>query len=346
MLKIFRKDKTKQKNEVMVDLKSNVQSTDEDVITDKKTSIFVRLKEGLAKTRRSFSMGLAQLILGKKEIDAALLEEIEAILIAADVGISTTRKITQQLKDNISRKTIQNPEALFEALKEIMLAMLLPVSQPLSPLETAKPYVILVVGVNGAGKTTTIGKLAKNFQILGKKVMLAAGDTFRAAAIEQLQAWGERSGIPVISQQAGADSASVIFDALQSSVAKGYDILIADTAGRLHTQTHLMEELKKVKRVIAKISQDAPHEVLLVLDASIGQNALIQAQKFTEALDVSGIVVTKLDGTAKGGIIFAIADALKIPIRYIGIGEGLEDLKPFDPKLFVEALFADNIQYD
>jgi fused signal recognition particle receptor len=231
-------------------------------------------------------------------------------------------------------------------LKSLLIDILKPMAQPLMIDTHQTPFVILVVGINGSGKTTTIGKLAKHFQHKGKKVMLAAGDTFRAAAIEQLEVWGVRNQIPVISQQAGSDTASVIFDALQSATAKGVDILIADTAGRLHTQHHLMEELKKVKRVMGKISSTAPHEILLVLDAGIGQNALVQAKKFTEALNITGLVLTKLDGTAKGGIIFTIADTLKIPIRYIGIGEGIDDLKPFEPTLFVEALFSDENDTD
>lgn len=302
--------------------------------------VFTRLKQGLAKTRKSFTAGLSNIILGKKQIDGELLDEIETRLLMADVGVETTEQVIKSLTDNLSRKEISEPAILLDNLKQILKDILQPVCVPLD-VNTHKPYVILMVGINGAGKTTSIGKLAKYLQNAGKKVMLAAGDTFRAAAIEQLQTWGERNNVPVISQQAGSDSASVVYDALQSAIARQSDVLLADTAGRLHTQGHLMEELKKVKRVMGKISATAPHEVLLVLDASIGQNALTQAQHFTQAVGVTGIILTKLDGTAKGGIIFAIANQLHIPIRFIGVGEAIDDLRPFTADEYVEALFED-----
>jgi fused signal recognition particle receptor len=346
MLKIFKKDKNQTKipleNEIIEQVPVVTVQTNSPV----KQSLFGRLKQSLAKTRRNFGQGISTIFLGKKEIDADLLEQIETLLLSADLGIHTTQTIIKQLTDTISRDAIKDPARLLSLLKKLLIDILSPMAKPLVIAAEQKPFVILVVGINGSGKTTTIGKLAKYLQHDGKKVMLAAGDTFRAAAIEQLEVWGIRHQIPVISQQAGADTASVIFDALQSATAKSIDVLIADTAGRLHTQDHLMEELKKVKRVMGKISSTAPHEILLVLDAGIGQNALVQAKKFTEALNITGLVLTKLDGTAKGGIIFAIADTLKIPIRYIGIGEGSDDLKPFDPTLFVEALFANEHDTD
>lgn len=297
-----------------------------------------RLRQGLSRTRSDMTEGLASLFLGKKQIDDELLEELETRLLMADVGVEVTARIIEDVTGRVARKQLTDAEALFAALRENMSSILTPASAPLTIDVTDKPFVILVVGVNGAGKTTTIGKLANRFKSEGRSVMLAAGDTFRAAAIEQLQAWGERSGIPVIAQHSGADSASVIFDALQAATARGSDILIADTAGRLHTQSNLMEELKKVKRVLSRIDADAPQETLLVLDASTGQNALNQALKFHEAIELDGIVLTKLDGTAKGGVIFAIADALKLPIRFIGVGESAEDLRPFDAEEFVTAL--------
>jgi fused signal recognition particle receptor len=299
---------------------------------------FARLREGLSRTRSDMTEGLAGLFLGKKQIDDELLEELETRLLMADVGVEVTARIIKDVTGRVARKQLTDAQALFVALRDNMAAILAPASAPLVIDAAAKPFVLLVVGVNGAGKTTTIGKLASRFKSEGRSVMLAAGDTFRAAAIEQLQAWGERSAIPVIAQHSGADSASVIFDALQAATARGVDVLIADTAGRLHTQSNLMEELKKVKRVLSRIDPDAPHETLLVLDASTGQNALNQARKFHEAVDLDGIVLTKLDGTAKGGVIFAIADALKLPIRFIGVGEGVEDLRPFDAEEFVAAL--------
>ena len=306
---------------------------------ERRAGLFARLKSGLSRTRGSLGEGLGRLLLGKKSIDDALLEEIETQLLVADLGVDATRSIIGELTQRISRKDLRDSEALYHALREDMRTMLQPCSQPLVIDGAQAPFVILVVGINGAGKTTTIGKLAKRLQGEGKSVMLAAGDTFRAAAVEQLQVWGERNNIPVIAQHSGADSASVIFDAVQAARAREIDVVIADTAGRLHTQANLMEELKKVKRVIGKLDDTAPHEVLLVLDAGTGQNALNQARQFHEAVQVSGIALTKLDGTAKGGIIFAIARSLGLPIRFIGVGEGIEDLRPFDAAEFIDALF-------
>ncbi|WP_038070717.1 signal recognition particle-docking protein FtsY [Hydrogenovibrio kuenenii] len=304
------------------------------------TSFFTRLKSGLKKTRQSFSDNLANLVIGKKEIDDELLEDIEMILLGADVGVEATDKIIQNLTDQVSRKELKDPEALINSLKMQLRGLLEPIAQPLDIEQTEhKPFVILMVGVNGVGKTTTIGKLAKKFQNEGKSVMLAAGDTFRAAAVEQLETWGERNQVPVISQNTGADSAAVIFDAIQSATAKKIDVLIADTAGRLHTQSNLMEELKKVKRVIQKVDATAPHEVMLVLDAGTGQNAMNQAQQFNEAMEVTGLTLTKLDGTAKGGIIFALSERTGIPVRFIGVGESIDDLRTFNAKDFSEALF-------
>ena len=299
---------------------------------------FARLKEGLSRTRGGMTEGLASLFLGKKQIDDELLEELETRLLMADVGVEATGRILAGVTERLGRKQLKDVQALFEALRDNMAGILRPVSKPLEIDSAHRPFVVLVVGVNGAGKTTTIGKLAHRFRAQGKSVMLAAGDTFRASAVEQLQAWGERCRVPVVAQHTGADSASVIFDALQAAKARGVDVLIADTAGRLHTQSNLMEELKKVKRVLAKLDPTAPHETLLVLDASTGQNALNQARKFHEAIELNGVVLTKLDGTAKGGIIFAIAQALQLPIRFVGVGEGVEDLRPFNAEEFVAAL--------
>ena len=312
--------------------------------TDKeKTDFFSRLKHSLSKTRKQFTDGIANLFLGKKAIDAELFEELENILLSADVGLACTQDIIHYLTEQSTRQGLKDPKYLFSALKNYLIEILSPYSSPLI-VETTKhrPFVIMLIGVNGAGKTTTIGKLAKQFQLEKHNVLLAAGDTFRAAAIEQLAAWGEKNQIPVIAQHSGADSASVIFDAFQAAKARNKDILLADTAGRLHTQQNLMTELAKVSRTLKKLDPEAPHETLLVLDATIGQNALIQASKFHEAMGVTGIIVTKLDGTAKGGMVFAIAQQLKLPIRYIGFGEKLDDLKPFVAESFVEALF-DNI---
>jgi fused signal recognition particle receptor len=309
-----------------------------------KEGVFARFRKSLSKTRHQLGDGIGRLLLGKKEISQDLLDELETLLISADLGMETTQAVLKQLVDGLARKQLSDGNAVYDALKSHLLAILNKNNQPLT-LENAdhSPFVILMVGVNGAGKTTTIGKLAKQFQQQGKKVMLAAGDTFRAAAVEQLHVWGERNDISVIAQHTGADSASVIFDALQAAKARKIDVLIADTAGRLHTQGNLMEELKKVKRVLQKLCAEAPHETMLILDASIGQNALVQAQQFHEAVGLTGITMTKLDGTAKGGILFAIANELGIPFRYIGIGEGIEDLRPFDAAQFVGALFNDHI---
>lgn len=307
--------------------------------TPQKTGFFSRLKAGLTKTRARFSSGLANLILGKKTLDKEVLDLIEMQLLTADVGVEATDQLVKNLTQKLARNELNNPESALKSLQEEMKAILRPCVQPLQITSDKKPFIILVIGINGSGKTTTIGKLAKHFQALNQKVMLAAGDTFRAAAIEQLQIWGERNQIPVIAQQPGADTAAVIFDAMESAKARNMDIVLADTAGRLHTQTNLMDELKKVKRVLMKIDPTAPHETLLILDSGIGQNALNQAKQFNEAMGVTGLVLTKLDGTAKGGMIFAIAKQLNIPIRFIGVGEGIDDLRPFDADEFVDALF-------
>ncbi|WP_411960210.1 signal recognition particle-docking protein FtsY [Pseudomonas mandelii] len=306
-----------------------------------KAGFFARLKQGLSKTSASIGEGMASLFLGKKIIDDELLEDIETRLLTADVGVEATSVIIQRLTQKVARKELADADALYKSLQAELAAMLKPVEQPLKITSQNKPFVILVVGVNGAGKTTTIGKLAKKLQLEGKKVMLAAGDTFRAAAVEQLQVWGERNKIPVIAQHTGADSASVIFDAVQAAKARGIDVLIADTAGRLHTKDNLMEELKKVRRVISKLDADAPHEVLLVLDAGTGQNAISQAKQFNQTVELTGLALTKLDGTAKGGVIFALAKQFGLPIRYIGVGEGIDDLRTFEAEPFVQALFAE-----
>jgi fused signal recognition particle receptor len=308
---------------------------------ENKVGFFARLKQGLSKTSASIGEGMASLFLGKKLIDDELLEDIETRLLTADVGVEATSVIIQSLTQKVARKQLADADALYKSLQAELTDMLKPVEQPLKVTSQNKPFVILVVGVNGAGKTTTIGKLAKKLQLEGKKVMLAAGDTFRAAAVEQLQVWGERNKIPVIAQHTGADSASVIFDAVQAAKARGIDVLIADTAGRLHTKDNLMEELKKVRRVISKLDADAPHEVLLVLDAGTGQNAISQAKQFHQTVELTGLALTKLDGTAKGGVIFALAKQFGLPIRYIGVGEGIDDLRTFEAEPFVQALFAE-----
>lgn len=295
------------------------------------------LKQRLFKSRKKLGSGLASLLLGKKSIDDDLLDELEMLLITADIGISTTDKVLESVRKNASRKILKDSDGVYEFLKTELVKLLIENNQ--LNTEINETYVILVVGVNGAGKTTTIGKLAKRFQSEGKSVMLAAGDTFRAAAVEQLKVWGERNDITVVAQATGADAASVIFDAYQSAQAKNIDILIADTAGRLHTQGNLMQELEKIKRVITKQNESAPHEVMLVIDGGAGQNAVNQAKEFNKAVELSGLSITKLDGTAKGGVLFAISDELKLPIRFIGVGEGIDDLKPFDTKEFVNALF-------
>ncbi|MEA1080425.1 signal recognition particle-docking protein FtsY [Marinobacter qingdaonensis] len=302
-------------------------------------SVFERIKQGLGKTRASLSGGLADLFSVGKNIDEDLLEEIETTLLMADVGVTATSEIIDSLTDKLERNQLKDGEALRKALREELRGLLKDVTEPLS-IDTGKqPYVILMVGVNGVGKTTTIGKLTKQFQSQGKSVMLAAGDTFRAAAVEQLQVWGERNNVPVVAQHTGADSASVIFDAIQSAKSREVDVVIADTAGRLQNKDNLMNELEKVVRVMKKLDESAPHEVMLVLDAGTGQNALSQAQVFQQAVGVSGITLTKLDGTAKGGIVFAIARQLQLPIRYIGVGEQVDDLRSFDAETFVDALF-------
>ncbi|MFP2505844.1 signal recognition particle-docking protein FtsY [Buttiauxella gaviniae] len=303
-----------------------------------KEGFFARLKRSLIKTKQNLGSGFISLFRGKK-IDDDLFEELEEQLLIADVGVETTRKIITNLTEGASRKDLRDAEALYGLLKEEMGEILAKVDEPLK-VEGKTPFVILMVGVNGVGKTTTIGKLARQFQQEGKSVMLAAGDTFRAAAVEQLQVWGDRNNIPVIAQHTGADSASVIFDAIQAAKARNVDVLLADTAGRLQNKAHLMEELKKIVRVMKKLDEDAPHEVMLTLDASTGQNAISQAKLFHEAVGLTGITLTKLDGTAKGGVIFSVADQFGIPIRYIGVGERIEDLRPFNAGDFIEALFA------
>jgi len=305
-----------------------------DIQTDtKKTS----LKDRLFKSKRRLGDGLSSILIGKKQIDDELLEELEILMISADIGIQTTDKIIESVRKKASRKELKDGDSLYQLIKVELEALLID-DNLLVPVSDST-FVILVVGINGAGKTTTIGKLAKSFQSQGKSVMLAAGDTFRAAAIEQLQIWGDRNEIPVISQKTGADAASVVYDAYQSAVAKNIDILIADTAGRLHTQDNLMQELEKIKRVLKKHHDKSPHETLLVIDGGSGQNAVQQANEFHKSIELSGIAVTKLDGTAKGGVLFAISDSLNLPIRYIGIGEAIDDLKPFHAKDFINALF-------
>lgn len=314
-------------------------TTDSTESPDEKQGLFSRLKDRLSRTRHNLTDGLSDLILGKKTIDDELLEDIETQLLTADVGVDATTRIIDNLTERVKRKELNDPEALIQVLKQQLLEILEASQTPPAPIPDDKPWVLLMIGINGAGKTTTIGKLAKRFQDEGNSVMLAAGDTFRAAAVEQLQTWGDRNNVPVVAQHTGADSASVIYDALQSATAKNVDILIADTAGRLHTKGNLMDELSKISRVMKKIDSEAPHEVMLVLDAGTGQNALNQAVQFNETMGLTSIALTKLDGTAKGGIVFAIANKLNVPIRFIGVGEALEDLRTFDPQEFVDALF-------
>ncbi|HCA77589.1 MAG TPA: signal recognition particle-docking protein FtsY [Alteromonas sp.] len=320
------------------------QAVEESAATEKK-SFFGRLKASLSRTKANLGSGIVSLFRGKA-IDDDLYEELETQLLVADVGMDTTQKIIDRLVEGAKHSQLKDGDALYELLKQQLRSMLTAVQQPLPEVianhdKAQGPFVILMVGVNGVGKTTTIGKLAKQFQQQGKKVMLAAGDTFRAAAVEQLQVWGERNNIPVIAQPTGSDSASVLYDALQSAKAKGTDILIADTAGRLQNKDNLMEELKKVVRVMKKLNPDAPHEVMLTVDAATGQNAISQAKLFREAVGLTGITLTKLDGTAKGGVIFAIADKFGIPIRYIGVGEGIDDLRGFNGDEFIDALFSE-----
>ena len=316
MLKFFKKNQNK------------------DIQTDTKKA---SLKDRLFKSKRRLGDGLSSILIGKKQIDDELLEELEILMISADIGIQTTDKIIESVRKKASRKELKDGDSLYQLIKVELEALLID-DNLLVPVSDST-FVILVVGINGAGKTTTIGKLAKSFQSQGKSVMLAAGDTFRAAAVEQLQIWGERNEIPVIAQKTGADAASVVYDAYQSAVAKNIDILIADTAGRLHTQDNLMQELEKIKRVLKKHNDKSPHETLLVIDGGSGQNAVQQANEFHKSIELSGIAVTKLDGTAKGGVLFAISDSLNLPIRYIGIGEAIDDLKPFHAKDFINALF-------
>ena len=328
-------------SEIVEDIKDELQPVVEIETREKPSEggFFSRLVKGLLKTKQNIGAGFRSFFLGKK-IDDELFEELEEQLLIADIGVPTTSKIIKNLTEHASRKELQDAELLYQQLKVEMADILEPVAQPLVIDTTKKPYVILMVGVNGVGKTTTIGKLARKFQAEGKSVMLAAGDTFRAAAVEQLQVWGERNHIPVVAQSTGSDSASVIFDALQSAAARNIDILIADTAGRLQNKNNLMDELKKIVRVMKKYDETAPHEIMLTLDAGTGQNAISQAKLFNEAVGLTGISLTKLDGTAKGGVIFAIADQFKLPIRYIGVGEKIEDLREFNAKEFIEALFV------
>ena len=306
---------------------------------EQKTGFFGRIKAGLSRTKANLTEGLGDLFLGAKQIDDELLEEIETQLLLADVGVEATTEIIGKLTERVKRKQLADSDALYTALKDELASLLDTAEQPIDFSQSKGPFVLLMVGVNGVGKTTTIGKLAKKYQAEGKSVMLAAGDTFRAAAVEQLQVWGDRNNVPVVAQHTGADSASVLYDALQSAQAKNIDVLIADTAGRLQNKDNLMQALEKVVRVMKKLDPEAPHEVMLVLDAGTGQNAMSQAKLFKEAVGVSGISLTKLDGTAKGGIIFAIAKQLDLPIRYIGVGEQVDDLRPFKAKEFVTALF-------
>lgn len=306
-----------------------------------KNGLFHGLKQGLAKTRAKLTNGVANLFLGKKELTPDLLNEIEMLLLSADLGVETTEQLIQNLTEKLSRQELKNTEAAFHSLQDEMKKILRPYAKPLILPNEIQPFVILVVGINGSGKTTTIGKLTHFIKAQNKNVLLAAGDTFRAAAIEQLQVWGERNQVAVIAQQPHADTAAVIYDAMEAAKARKMDVLIADTAGRLHTQTNLMTELQKVNRVLRKIDPTAPHETLIILDATLGQNTLTQVKQFNEALGVSGIVLTKLDGTAKGGIVFSVVQQTKIPIRFIGIGESIEDLRPFDADAFVDALFND-----
>lgn len=320
-------------------LASNAETTlNQETAQNQPPSLLQRLKSGLSKTRSQFTSNLAHFILGKKSVDAETLQEIETRLLQADLGTEVTRDVIQNMTAKLARHELKDGDAVLQALKQELIQLL----QQTLPAETAStttPHVILMVGVNGTGKTTSIGKLAYHYKNEGKKVLLAAGDTFRAAAIEQLQVWAERNQVPIIAQHIGADSASVLFDALSAAQARNMDILIADTAGRLHTKSNLMEELKKIKRVLSKLDATAPHELLLVLDATIGQNAIVQAQEFHAAIGLTGLIVTKLDGTAKGGAVFAIAQQLRLPIKFIGTGEQLGDLAPFNPEAFVCALF-------
>lgn len=305
---------------------------------EEKTGFFKRLKSGLSRTNEGFVKKIDRAVLGKKQITDELMEELEEVLLTADIGVKTSYDLLELVQEKVRRKELGDADALKNCLKEEILVLLKSDEGKLD-MSNASPFVIMVIGVNGVGKTTTIGKLASKFKSEGKKVIIGAGDTFRAAAIEQLSIWGERCQIEVIKHQDGSDPAAVAYDATEAAKARGADILILDTAGRLHTKTNLMEELKKLKRVMTKVIPEAPHEVLLVLDAATGQNAISQAKLFNEAIGITGLAVTKLDGTPKGGVVIGIADELKIPIRYIGIGEQVEDLRDFDASEFVEALF-------
>ncbi len=320
------------------DRNADIQSDDTDANENPVSASEPALEQKMQRTRSRFTDNLLGFLRGKKAVDEELLEELEAQLIMADVGVAATARVIDSLRQKAKKDKLQDADAVRLVLRQELIDILQPVEQPLEIPDDIVPFVILVVGVNGAGKTTTIGKLAKQLQDGGKSVMLAAGDTFRAAAIEQLQAWGERNDVPVIAQDIGSDSASVIFDALQSAKARGIDVLIADTAGRLHTQSGLMDELRKVKRVLSKLDADAPHETLIVLDGGTGQNALSQAEQFNDAMALDGLVITKLDGTAKGGVVFAIAEKIGIPIRFIGVGEKVSDLEVFEASRFVDAL--------
>lgn len=346
-MKFFQRDKKKDDNTIAdpVAAKEVAETSAEVVVpevlpVENSKGVLSRLKQGLSRTGSQLAGGVGTLFLGRKEIDESLLEELESQLLMADVGIEASVEIVGRLAERVSRNELADTTALYPALKQELCEVLSSCEQPLQIDGGKRPYVILMVGVNGVGKTTTIGKLAQRFQSQGLSVMLAAGDTFRAAAVEQLQVWGERNQVPVVAQHTGADSASVIFDGVQAAKARNIDVLIADTAGRMHNKDNLMEELKKVVRVMGKLDDSAPHEVMLVLDAGTGQNALAQAQHFGEAVGVTGITLTKMDGTAKGGIIFAIARKLGLPIRYIGVGETAADLRPFVAAQFVDALFA------
>ncbi|MCP5149945.1 MAG: signal recognition particle-docking protein FtsY [Ectothiorhodospiraceae bacterium] len=315
-------------------------SKDPEAKPEGKPGLFGRLRNALGRTRSALVDGIAALVGGRKTIDAELVEEIETLLLSADVGVAATQRIIDGLQRRISRKEVADAEAVFRSLREDMIAILRPVAVPLDIPGDAGTFAILVVGVNGSGKTTTIGKLARRYKDAGRSVVLAAGDTFRAAAVEQLTRWGERNAVTVVAQHTGADSASVVFDALQAARARNVDVLLADTAGRLHNKAGLMDELAKVRRVMGKLDPDAPHETLLVLDGASGQNALVQAAQFQASVGVTGIAITKLDGSSKGGIVLAIAEQLKIPIRFIGVGEAAEDLRDFEPEAFVDALLA------
>lgn len=336
--------KSKQKDVKKSSETEEVREKEERVKEPERKGVFNRLKNGLSKTSNKIVGGMETVLMGKKEIDEELLEELEELFISADIGVSTTMKIIEKVKKDVSRKVLKDPKELKKYIKNEVFNIL-NIENSLKVTDE-KPYVILVVGVNGVGKTTSIAKLAKLFKDSGLTVMLAAGDTFRAAAIEQLSAWGEKVGVPVVKQNQGSDSAAVIFDAVASAKAKGFDVVIADTAGRLHTKHNLMNELGKVVRVIKKEIPSAPHEVLLVLDATSGQNAVMQVKAFKEEVNVTGIVLTKLDGTAKGGVIVGIVDQFQIPVKFIGFGESMEDLRPFDPKSFVDALFDEKVDED